>query len=310
MALSSRRRILGDRSGPRLSIGERLPWHTNVVRRIVLAIFAVFWVVPVIWLVLAPSKTDNELLDRAPLAWGSWEQLGETWTDLYSFNDGAILDWALRSLVYALTALVIAVGTSILAGYGLATRDFAGKRAILALTLVTMILPVSATVLPLFLGMNFVGLLNTPISVILPMGFFPFGTYLAYIYYRRSLPPSLLEAASIDGASHWQAFRKVGLPLSKPLLGLLAFLNFTVNWNRFFLPFVMLNSADTINLPVGLNALVQSTSALRPTFLGSTPIKRPEVALASLILAIPVAIVFILAQKYVITGSLTGATKD
>lgn len=289
---------------------EQIELPTRIFRWIVLAMFAAFWVIPVVWLLLAPTKTDNELLQKAPLSFGSFSTLVDTWNNLLWFNDGAILGWTFRSIAYAVSALIIAVLTALLAGYALATAEFPGRRLILGLTLTTMILPVSATVLPLFLGMNAAGLLNTPLSVILPMAFFPFGVYLAYIYFRRSLPPSLLEAAAIDGASSWTTFWKIGVPLAKPVIGLLAFMNFTVNWNRFFLPFVMLNDPDTINLPVGLNAMVRSTSALRPTFLGTTPIKRPEVALAALILAIPVAIVFIVSQRYLISGSLTGSTKE
>ncbi len=286
-----------------------LPWSTNLVRGAMLAVFGLFFGVPMLWLLLAPTKSNNKLVEDHPLSFGSWSRLRESWENLVGFQDGIVLDWVFRSVLYGVGALLIGVTASLLAGYAMATMDYPGKRLLIGLTLATMMLPVSASVLPIFLGVNRVGMLNTAWSVVLPMSFFPFGAYLAYIYYRRSLPPSLLEAAAIDGASPLSTFIRIVLPLSKPAIGLLAFMNFTVNWSRFFLPFVMLSSPDTQNLPVGLSALVRSTSALRPTFLGSTPIKRPEVALAALIMAVPVVLVFLLAQRFVIRGALTGATK-
>ncbi len=287
-----------------------LPWPTTFVRGAMLAVFALFFGIPLLWLVLAPTKSNNQLTDDHPLSFGSWSRLRESWDNLVGFQDGIVLDWMFRSITYGAGALVIGVTASLLAGYAMAMTEFPGKRLLVGLTLATMMLPVSASVLPIFLGVNRVGMLNTAWSVVLPMSFFPFGAYLAYIYYRRSLPPSLVEAAAIDGASPLATFLRVVLPLSKPAIGLLAFMNFTVNWSRFFLPFVMLSSPDTQNLPVGLSAMVRSTSALRPTFLGSTPIKRPEVALAAVLMAIPVVLVFLLAQRFVVRGALTGATKE
>lgn len=286
-----------------------LPWPTALVRGVVLGVFGLFFGLPLLWLLLAPTKSNNELTDDHPLSFGSWSRLGETWDNLSSFQDGIVIDWMIRSVLYGAGALAIGVTASLLAGYAMATMEFPGKRVLIGLTLATMMLPVSASVLPIFLGVNIVGLLNTAWSVVLPMAFFPFGAYLAYIYYRRSLPPSLVEAAAIDGASPFTTFVRVVFPLSKPAIGLLAFMNFTVNWSRFFLPFVMLTSSDTQNLPVGLSAMVRSTSALKPTFLGETPIKRPEVALAAILMAIPVVIVFLAAQRFVVRGALTGATK-
>jgi multiple sugar transport system permease protein len=153
-------------------------------------------------------------------------------------------------------------------------------------------------------------LANTPWSVILPAAFFPFGVYLAYIFYANSLPKDLLAAGRVDGCSEWQLFRYIGLPLSRTLLGLLTFLSFSANWNNYFLPYVMLNSDRLYNLPVGLQVLMTGTSALRPTFATDLPIRRAEVALAGLLLIVPVALVFLLSQRFVISGALTGATKE
>ena len=281
-----------------------------VVRISVLLLFAVFFGVPLIWLLLAPTKTDTQLTDWFPLAFGSFARVGEAWQNLFGFSDGILARWALNSVSYTFGGLALSILFTLPAGYGLATAKFAGRRALIWLTLIAMIIPGSALVLPLFLEMSFLRLANTAWSVILPAACFPFGVYLTYIFYTVSLPKDLLAAARVDGCNDWQLFWYIGLPLSRTLLGLLTFLSFTGNWNNYFLPFVMLNNSDLFNLPVGIQVLMTGTSALRPTFATDLPIHRAEVALAGLLLVVPVAIVFLFSQRFVISGTLTGATKE
>jgi multiple sugar transport system permease protein len=282
----------------------------TLVRFFALLLCGIFFGLPLVWLILAPTKTDVQLTQNFPLAFGSFSKIGEDWQHLLSFDDGVIIQWSINSVFYALTTLVLALAVSLPAGYALATSRPRGRRIILSLTLVAMLLPISALVLPLFLEMNLVQLVNTPWSVILPTAFFPFGVYLAFIYYAVSLPEDLLAAARIDGANEWQLFWHVGLPLSRPLLGLLVFLNFTATWNNYFLPFVMLQDTSVYNLPVGLQALMIGTPALHPTTSTNIPIHKAELALAGVLMVLPVAIVFLFSQRFVTSGALTGSIKD
>jgi multiple sugar transport system permease protein len=283
------------------------------LRWAVLLLFAVYFVVPLLWLVLAPSKSAPQLLVLNPLAFGSFERIGEAWQRIIEYQDGEVLVWAFNSIKYALWALVLSLVTCIPAGYILAAARFPGRRLLLWLTLITMLLPPSALVLPLFMELNLMRLINTQWAVILPSAFFPFGTYLTYIYYASSLPPELLDAARVDGCSEAQVFWHIALPLAKPLLGLLAFINFTTNWNNFFGPYVLLNDDTLFNLPVGLQQFAAATSALRPGFNPSPGVmvgyQQAEAALFGLIMIVPVAIVFLIAQRYVIGGAFTGSVK-
>jgi multiple sugar transport system permease protein len=288
--------------------GMSLP--SALVRYGVLLLFGIFFGVPLLWLLLAPTKTDTQLTDWAPLAFGSLDRVALAWQNLTSFGGGSVWRWAFNSLFYSLGSLLLSVAVAMPAGYALATAEFVGRRALIWATLITMIIPGSALVLPLFLELSLVRLANTPWAVILPAAFFPFGVYLAYIFYATSLPKDLMAAARVDGCNEWELFRYIGLPLSRTLLGLLTFLSFTANWNNYFLPFVMLNNDDLFNLPVGLQVLMTGTSALRPTFATDLPIRRAEVALAGLLLIVPVALVFLFSQRFVISGALTGATKE
>jgi multiple sugar transport system permease protein len=279
----------------------------------VLLLFAAYFFVPMLWLVLAISKSAPQLLELNPLAFGSFQRIQEAWQRIVEYQDGEVLIWAFNSVRYALWALVLSLVISIPAGYILAIARFPGRRLLLWLTLITMLLPPSALVLPMFMELNLFHLINTQWSVILPSAFFPFGTYLTYIYYASSLPPELLDAARVDGCSETQLFWHIALPLATPVLGLLAFINFTTNWNNFFGPYVLLNDDRLFNLPVGIQQFVAATSALRPGFNPSPGImvgyQQAEAALLGLIMVVPVAIVFLVAQRYVIGGAFTGSVK-
>jgi multiple sugar transport system permease protein len=293
-----------------VNAGNSLGPVGTLVRFFALLLVGIFFGLPLVWLILAPTKTDVQLTQNFPLAIGSLSKIGEDWQHLLSFDDGVIIQWSINSVFYALATLVLALVVSLPAGYALATSRPWGRGLILSLTLVAMLLPISALVLPLFLEMNLVQLVNTPWSVILPLAFFPFGVYLAFIYYAVSLPKDLLSAARIDGANEWQLFWYVGLPLSRPLLGLLVFLNFTATWNNYFLPFVMLQDTSVYNLPVGLQALMLSTPALHPTTSTNIPIHKAELALAGALMVLPVAIIFLFSQRFVTSGALTGSIRE
>jgi multiple sugar transport system permease protein len=277
---------------------------------VVFALFAAFFLIPVIWLVLAPTKTDNALVQSSPFAFGSLHELGLTWHYLVTFENGALLVWLRNSAVYSFGALVITLATAIPAGYGLALTEFRGRKLLLAITLVVMIMPASALVLPLFLEINAAHLIGTVWSVILPMSFYPFGVYLAYIYFSSSIPRDLLAAARLDGCSEWGVFRHVAVPLARPVVALVAFFSFVANWNNFFLPFVMLPSSNQYPIQVGLENLLSSTPSFNPAAGAGLDITRPELALAMVLAIAPVLIVFLFSQRALVSGMLAGATKE
>jgi multiple sugar transport system permease protein len=283
----------------------------RALRGIVLLGFAVYCVVPLLWLLLAPTKTDDKLVNGSPLAFGSLDRVAEAWRHLTDYQDGVLFQWLVNSVLYSVGSLAVTLVTALMAGYALATFRIPGRRLILVLTLIAMIVPPTALVLPLFLEINAVHLTNTALSVILPASFYPFGVYLAFIYFSTSLPRELLEAARMDGCTEVGLFRRVALPLAKPLIGLLAFFSFVANWNNYFLPYVMLSDQSAFNLPVGLGALIAGTPALNPSAGGSfMPITRPEVALAGLIVVAPIAVIFLFAQRYLVRGILAGSVKS
>jgi multiple sugar transport system permease protein len=274
--------------------------------------FALFFGLPLVWMLLAPSKDQFAIITLPPLAFGSWETVVKSWNNVNAYAHGEIWLWFGNSILYVVSSLAIGMAISIPAGYILAVARFTGRNFLLWLTLICMLLPPSAMVLPLFLELNLVHLVNTAWAVILPACFFPFGVYLTYVYYSASLPVDLLDAARVDGCSEWSLFRFIGLPLAKPLLGLLAFISFNANWNNFFGPFVMLNNNKLFNLPVGLQSMIAGTSAIRPGF-NTTPgmlkFQQADAAMAALFMIVPVVIVFLVSQRYVVGGAFTGSVK-
>ncbi|MEU7858720.1 carbohydrate ABC transporter permease [Nonomuraea sp. NPDC049141] len=290
-------------------LGGAWVWRMSVA--VVLGLVALACALPLVWLVLAPTKSDAQITGGHPLSFGSLGGYLTAWRNLITFNDGVIYQWIVNSALYTGGAVLLSVTTSLLAGYALAATRIAGRRVILIATLLAMIVPPAALVLPLFLEVNAVQLTGTAWSVILPASLYPFGVYLAFIYFSTMLPREVLEAARIDGCSEAALFGRVALPLGKPLIALLTFFAFIGNWNNYFLPFVMLGDDETFNLPVGLGVLISGSPALNPALGGSDlPIHRPEAAITGVLTVVPVALVFLFAQRHLVRGLLDGAVKN
>ena len=214
---------------------------------LLLALFLLFFLIPIIWLLLAVTKTQPGLVGGQPFSFGSLSATcGSNWDNLMAFQDGAVKTWMRNSVEYSLMALVITLVVSIPAGYALAKMDFRGRRVLLVTTLVVMLMPTAALVLPTFLEINYAHLVNTPLAVILPYSFFPFGVYLTYIYFSTAVPNDLIAAAKIDGCGELPAFFRIALPLATPVVALVGFFSFVGNWNNFFLPYVMLPGSDAV----------------------------------------------------------------
>jgi multiple sugar transport system permease protein len=285
-------------------------WSGRTIVAVIVTVFVLFFAIPLVWLLLATTKSARGLIVSNPFAPGSAGDLATNFSQLFGFQDGAVTTWMTNSALYALGALVITLVASIPAGYAMALTEFRFRRLLLVLTLIVMLIPNTALVLPIFLELNVLGLIGSPLSVILPMSFFPFGVYLTYIYFSTSIPRDLLAAARIDGCTEIQVFTKIALPLAAPIVALVAFFSFVQNWNNFFLPFVMLPSSDGYPVQVGLTSLLASTPAFNPSSAGSQSVQLPTLALATVVSVLPVLIVFLVSQRFLVAGMTAGGTKE
>jgi multiple sugar transport system permease protein len=284
-------------------------WLGRALAILLLIVFALFFVVPLVWLFLAPTKTDRQLLLDGPFSLGSFSTLVDNWNSLATFQHGLLWTWIGNSAFYCIAALVITLVISIPAGYAMALTEFRGRKALLATTLIVMMIPNTALVLPIFLELSAVKLIGNPLAAILPFSFFPFGVYLTYIYFSTAISRDLLDAARIDGAGEVQVFARIAMPLATPVIALVGFFSFTGNWNNYFLPYVMLPGRKA-PIQVGLAELLSNVPQFNPTNAGSTTISLSALALATIIAIAPVVIVFLFAQRYLVTGMTAGGTKE
>lgn len=291
-------------------LGQFAGWSGRTIAGLLLAVFTVFFIIPIIWLLITVTKSGEQLTHLGAFTPGSVSSFRGNWDELFSFQDGAVVRWFFNSVYYSIAALVITLGVSIPAGYALAMMEFRGRRTLLVATLVVMLMPNTALVIPVFLEMNTLGLVGTPLSVILPFSFYPFGVYLTFIYFSTSIPSSLLAAARLDGCNEWQVFTRIALPLATPIIGLVGFFSFVQNWNNYFLPFVMLPLSDRYPIQVGLSSLLSSTPAFNPSSVGSGSVSLPTLALATIISVLPVLIVFLFSQRFLVTGMTAGGNKE
>ena len=198
-----------------------------------------------------------------------------------------------NSAVYAFGALAITLVVSIPAGYALALTEFRGRRPLLIITLVVMLMPTTALVLPLFLELNAVHLIGSPLVgdpavLVLPVRRLPD----LHLLLAPASPRTCWPRRGSTAAREFRAFRRVALPLAAPIVALVGFFSFVANWNNFFLPFVMLPQSNQYPIQVGLALLLTDVPQFNPTAAGGHR-AATRLALATLVAIAPVLIVFL-----------------
>jgi multiple sugar transport system permease protein len=204
----------------------------------------------------------------------------------------------LNSLLLSVTVTIISLFFNSMAGFAFAKYRFRGKRSLFNFLLSSMIIPAQVTMLPLFLMLKSMGFINTYMAIIIPGLANIFGIFLVR-QYVLSIPDSLIEAAKIDGATDFQVYRLVVVPLAAPILVTLAIFTFMTTWNDFLWPLIALTDNSMYTLPVALaNLMLEHT-------------KDPELMMAgSVVTILPVMIVFLALQKYYINGIMLGSVKE
>ncbi|NGO11340.1 carbohydrate ABC transporter permease [Streptomyces sp. HC44] len=248
-----------------------------------LALCALLTLGPVIWTVSTSLRTPAESFDLPPKIIPTDPSI-----DAYRGVFDQIDVW-LYALNSTLVTALIAVGQMItagLAGYAFARLEFRFKKALFALVLATMMVPLQVTMVPVFLELKTMGLTDTLLGLIVPAFPTAFGTFLMRQYFL-GMPKDLGEAAMIDGAGPWRVFRSVYAPLAAPGLAIVGVLAFNYHWNEFFRPLILETSTENLTLPLGLVSLQGN--------LGTGSI---SVVLAGVVLSmIPAVAVFVVGQR-------------
>ncbi|GAB5429759.1 MAG: carbohydrate ABC transporter permease [Devosia indica] len=213
-----------------------------------LLIVALIFLFPFFWMVSNAVRSNAEVLAIPvrilPNAF-EWDNFAKAWTQL-PFGR-----FFLNSLFISTSVTIITVIVSCLSGYAFARLKFPGREALLMAYLGTLMVPAIMLIIPLFLIVNSLGMVNTFQGVILPVAFGTFGAFLMRQFFL-SIPMELEEAARIDGASRLRILLSIIVPLSMPAIGLLSLFTFIGQWNNFLWPLIVMTGSENATLPVGL----------------------------------------------------------
>ena len=277
---------------PRRALGSK--WALGRVPvGLVMALFAVYFFLPLWWLIVSASKDSGTLYSSFSLWFAGPDKVVSNLRLTFGYQHGIYLRWLANSVGYAVIGGAIATLVAVAAGYAFAKFDFPGRGIGFTLVLGGVLVPGAALVMPLFLMMSEVHLTNTYWSILLPSVVDPFGVYLARIYVQSMVPDDLLNAARIDGAGELRIFRAVVLPNLAPGLLTIFFFQVVAIWNNFFLAVVMLNNTSLYPVTMGLTMINEQLQSQ-----GATSALVSIVVMGSLVSVLPLAIGFFVLQKY------------
>ena len=255
-----------------------------------LVLLTAVFVAPLLWM-LSTSLKPNVQATRFPPNWIPEEFSGEGYsTILTTSTQTPVLQWFVNSMVAASANVALILITASLAAYALARMNFRGKNVLFATIIATLFIPQFVFLIPNYLIVDSLGWLNTLLAVIVPSAANAFGIFFMRQFFL-SLPRELEEAALVDGANWLQIFLRIILPLSKAPLATLALLSFLINWNDFLWPVYVLFSPGSQTLPPGLTTLQDAYTTNYTVIMAG-----------GVIASIPVLIVYIFTQRYIIEG--------
>ena len=278
----------------------------NIVPQLFLGMLLVYFLIPFWWIVINSSKDASGLFSGGSALWfaDNIDYIGNL-RELFTYNGGIYLRWILNSALYALTGGVGATVLAVLAGYGFAKFQFAGRRAAFSVLLGAVMVPLTALVIPTFIMLSQLHLTNTPWAVILPSLLSPFGVYLMTVYIKDAVSDELLDAARVDGAGEFRTFVQVALPLMRPAIVTVLLLSIVATWNNYFLPLAMLSDSKLYPVTVGIGLWQSLASANNG---GGTSLWS-LIIIGSLVSIIPLVIAFLSLQRYWQGGLSLGSLK-
>jgi multiple sugar transport system permease protein len=269
-------------------------------------LFAVFTLIPIVWLIINSTKTQANIFQ----SFGFWFAhpiiFVHTFSNLFTNVDGTgvYARWFVNTLFYAVLGGGGATVLSALAGYGFARYRFRGSKALFYAVMATLLVPISAITLPLFLLYTRVHLINSIWGMILPSMIAPVGVYLMRTYVQVSVPDELLDAARVDGAGEIRIFLRIALPLMVPGLMTVLLISVVAVWNNYFLPLIIFTRNQLYPVTVGMGVWSQHapTSGDRNLY--------PLIVMGGLVTIVPLIALFLVLQRYWRGGLLLGSVAD
>ncbi|WP_225848044.1 carbohydrate ABC transporter permease [Streptomyces sp. HPF1205] len=249
---------------------------------------------PFAWMLSSSVKADRDVF-TVPVHWipqsWHWDNFVHIWTDI------PMLTYLKNSLILSVVITVLQVLTGSFAAYGFAKVRFPGRDALFLGYVATIAVPWQAYMVPQYIMMQKLGLVNTRLSLILLQAFGAFGVFLMRQYYL-TIPDEMSEAARLDGLSEYGIWARIVLPLSRPALAGLALLTFVNTWNDYMGPFIYLTDNDLWTVQLGLRS-----------FVGMYDSRYAMIMTGSVLSVLPILVVFLLGQRYFVQGIATSGMK-
>jgi multiple sugar transport system permease protein len=257
-----------------------------------LVIISLLTVSPLIWMVSSAFKTGTEVYQLSIIP-----QNPTLDNFRYVFTELPFVRYMLNSLFVSASVTVIALFFHSMAAYALARLRFPGREIIFTLIFSTLLVSLPVILVPLFVLVRRMGLLNSYAGLIIPAIFHAFGIFLLRQFYL-GVPKELEEAAILDGAGYWRVYANIILPLSRPILAALAVFFFLANWNSFLWPLSITNNPDLWVVQIGIASFQQQYSSAQNYIMA-----------ASTVVAMPTMILFFIFQKQLVESIKTSGFK-
>ncbi|MEU1369643.1 carbohydrate ABC transporter permease [Streptomyces sp. NPDC005803] len=278
--------------------GEKRPRSLKrILVHVLLSFGLLIMSAPFLWMALSAFKTTSELTASPPV-WIPTEWTLDNFRDLLDKLDLPL--YFMNSVIVAVLVTVSNLVFCSMLGYALAKLNFAGRNKIFGLVLGALMVPGNLMLLPLFVLMSKMGLIDSYAGLVLPFAAGAFGVFLMR-QFMQSIPDELLEAARMDGAGEWYIFWRIVMPLVKPALATLSIFTFLGSWNNFVWPLIATNDPDKYTLPVAL-----ATFATDPNKSGGS---NGMLMAGSFLIVLPVLVVFIALQRHFTQGIATAGMK-
>lgn len=270
----------------------------KIITYIIMALASLSFIFPILWSFISSLKPENNIVSYPP----KWIPEVATFENYITvLRKYPYLKWGFNSIITAVSSTVLILILSSLAAYAFGRLEFKGKKILFSLVVSMLLIPIQAYIVPLFLFVSDMGILNSYAAIILVAGANVTSVFILTSFFK-GLPNELEEAARIDGCKDFRIFAQVMLPLAKPALSTVTILTFISNWNNFLWPMIAIRQDSLKPLPVGIAQFMGSVNSNAQFQYGTA-------LAASCMAVIPSLIVFFSLQRYFVEGIASSGIK-
>lgn len=266
----------------------------KVLKWIIIIFFMMFCIFPLLWMVISSFKNINELYNFPPTL------LPNNFTFenfIIVLSKGNFIRYFINSTIVAVSATLLTVLINTMSGYALAKFDFIGRSFFLMLFISTLMIPLEVIMIPIFRVITKLGMANSLLGIIIPPSASPTGIFIMR-QYILGIPDEIIEAAYLDGASEWNIFTRVIIPMSKPVIAVLTIFSFMWRWNDYLWPLIVLSDPKKYTIQLAISNL-----------MGQYTVDWNSILAMGVIGIFPLLIIYFVFQKYFVSGGLSTGLK-